>query len=66
VQHYSLNLEQIFEVRSHAAIAYKVHSVWSDAKAWKANASQTIQTCKPLDIALAPFEVLTLEAEPLR
>ena len=66
VQHYSLNLEHVFELRSPAAIAYKVHSPWSDAKTWKADASQTIQTGKPLDIALAPFEVLTLEADPLQ
>jgi len=66
VQHYSLNLERIFEVRSHAAIAYKVHSAWGDAKAWKPDASRTIQIGKPLDIALAPFEVLTLEADPLQ
>jgi hypothetical protein len=66
VQHYSLNLERVFELRSQAAVAYKVHSTWGDSKAWKADAAQTIQAGKPLDIALAPFEVLTLEAEPVR
>ena len=66
VQHYSLNLERVFELRSQAAIAYKVHSAWSDPKTWKPDTSRTIQIGKPLDIALAPFEVLTLEADPVR
>ncbi len=42
------------------------YSAWGDAKTWKDNAAQIIQTGTPLDIALAPFEVLTLEADPLR
>jgi hypothetical protein len=63
VQHFSVGLRRIFELRGHTAIAYKLHNAWSDAKP---GGFETIQTGKPFDLALAPFEVLTLEADPLR
>ncbi len=65
IQHYSLNLSQMLELRSHSVTAYKVHTVWRDAKNWQRGASQTTKSDKPLEIELAPFEVLTLEADPL-
>ncbi len=65
VQHYSLNLEHIFELRNHPVTAYTLHSAWTDAKHWQPGASLTIRTDKPVDIELAPFEVLTLEADLL-
>ena len=66
IQHYSLNLAHIFELDGHPATAYKLRSPWRDAKAWKPDATKTIRPFKPFDIALAPFEVLTLEADPLQ
>ena len=64
-RHYSLNLAQMLELRSHSVTTYKVHSTWSDAKDWQRGTSRTIQSDKPFEIELEPFEVLTLEADPL-
>ncbi|NYF80762.1 enterotoxin [Granulicella arctica] len=65
-QHYSLNLAKMFELRSNDRTTYKVHSGWSEAKDWKPSTSLMLASDKPFDIELAPFEVLTLEADPLR
>jgi len=65
-QHYSLNLAKMLELSSNSRTKYIVHSAWSDAKDWQPGNPKAIQSDKPLDIELAPFEVLTLEADPVR
>jgi hypothetical protein len=63
-QHYSLNLAKAFELRS--STTFTVHTPWTNTGRWQSGASQTIQSDKPLELQLAPFEVLTLEAAPPR
>jgi hypothetical protein len=65
-RHYSLNLANAFELTGDITTSYKVHSAWNEAKDWPAGKSKTVQSNKPLDIELPPFEVLTLQADPLR
>jgi hypothetical protein len=66
IQHYRLNLAQAFEQNKETAPSYKLQSVWNDSPNWKPGMSKTTQIGRPLDIELAPFQVLTLEADPLR
>lgn len=66
VQHYRLELARVFELGSPDVTEYSVHSAWTDVKNWKLHTSKSIRSDKPLVLKLAPFEVLTLEAEPLR
>jgi hypothetical protein len=65
-QHYSLDLGKMFELRMNDKTTYKLHSTWNDAKDWQPGTSQMVHSDRPFDLELAPFEVLTLEADPLR
>jgi hypothetical protein len=66
-QRYALDLAKLFELQSKNRRSYRVHPAWSGSKdSQHGDAFQTISSDKPSNIALAPFEVLTLEAEPLR
>ncbi len=64
-KHYSLNLAKAFELPINDRLTYSVHSTWSDAKDWQPDTSRTMRSNKPFDVELAPFEVLTLEVDPL-
>jgi hypothetical protein len=65
VQRYRPHFEHAFELGRGSVTSYKVHGAWSDAMDWLAGGSRVITSDKPLDIELAPFEVLTIEAIPL-
>jgi hypothetical protein len=62
-QHFSVDIATVFELRSGAATTYKLHSVWSGAKDWQPGVTRELRSGKPYEIELAPFEVLTLEAQ---
>lgn len=65
-QHFSLNLAHVFELRGNISSSYKVHSAWADTEDWPSGRTQRLQSNKSLDMDLAPFEVLTLEADSIR
>jgi hypothetical protein len=65
-QHYSLNLADAFELPSKSKTAYKLHNAWSLDRSSHFGEQRTVQSGKLLDVELAPFEVLTLQADPLR
>lgn len=60
---YSLELSKVFELRA-GDTAYTLRSTWASKGAWKAGTSQVVQSSKPVEVELSPFEVLTLEADP--
>ena len=62
---YRLHLLQAFEQTKEKAPPYKLHSTWIDSPNWQPGKSKTIHPGISVDLELAPFEVLTLEAEPL-
>ena len=64
-QHYQLHLAQALEANTDRAQAYRMHSVWGAAAHWPAGKVDTVKGSESLDIELAPFEVLTLEATVL-
>jgi len=60
-QEFTLDIAQAFELPPEAATKYTAHSPWA------ADASQApieLEAGKPHSFHLAPFEVLTLEADP--
>jgi hypothetical protein len=62
-QEFTLDIAQAFELPQEAATKYSAHSPWS------VDASQPpieLEAGKPHTLHLAPFEVLTLEANPQR
>jgi hypothetical protein len=63
-QHYSLDLAKAFELPSRSTTAFKLHDTWSSDKNSQLLEQRTVQGA-PLDIELAPFEVLTMQADPL-
>jgi hypothetical protein len=65
-RHYTLNLAKAFELPGNRTITYQVHNVWMPAKSSAFRTPRTMQSNQTLDVELAPFEVLTLQAEPLR
>ena len=65
-KHYNLNLAKAFELPSNRTVAYGVHNVWGLEKGLPFRVPRTVQSDKLLEVELAPFEVLTLQAEPLR
>ncbi|AEU35290.1 hypothetical protein [Granulicella mallensis] len=65
-QHYSLNLADTFELPNKSKTAYKLHNAWSSGRNSHFGEQRTVQNGKLLDVELAPFEVLTLQADPLR
>lgn len=65
-QSFTLNLARALELPPGAASAYSVHGVWNDAKNWQRNAARRMDRNHSAEIQLAPFEVLTLEASPIR
>ena len=65
-QHFSIDAARVFELPRGATGSYTVHGVWDNVADWKPGVQRQLSTGKPLDIALAPFEVLTLEAVPSR
>jgi hypothetical protein len=65
-QHYSLNLADTFELPNKSKTAYKLHNAWSSGRNSHFGEQRTVQSGKLLEVELAPFEVLTLQADPLR
>jgi len=61
-QHYSVDLAKVLEVPGNRRTSYKVRSVWGS----QSFDARTVQGAQPVEVELAPFEVLTLEAEPRR
>jgi hypothetical protein len=64
--HYKLNFAKAFELPSNRSIAYAVHKVWESPKSSAFRAPQSVQSDQSMDVDLAPFEVLTIQAEPVR
>jgi len=64
-QHYQLHLVQALEDSADKAKTYRLHSVWGAVTHWPADKVQTVRGNDALDIELAPFEVITLEANVL-
>jgi hypothetical protein len=65
-QHYTLTIAEAFELPSQSKTPFKLSNVWSSGKNSHFGEPQTVQSSTPLSIELAPFEVLTLQADPLR
>lgn len=65
-QTYTLNLAKALELPSGAPARYTVRGVWNDVHDWKPNEPRTENADGGVAIPLAPFEVLTLEATPVR
>ena len=63
-QQYMLDLAKVLELKRDAPERYHVHGVWSDVKDWQPDVVRTELRDRPFVVELAPFEVLTLEAEP--
>jgi len=63
-QTYSLNLANVFELPSESETTYKVNSVWDSAPRSQFADERTAQSGKSLDVALSPFEVITIQADP--
>ncbi|MGA7341141.1 MAG: enterotoxin [Terracidiphilus sp.] len=62
-QEYELDVDAAFELPEGAARSYRAHSPW---KADAAEAAILLRAGEAKKIVLRPFEVLTLEAEPMR
>jgi hypothetical protein len=63
-QHFSVDAMCAFELPKGVSARYTVHGVWGNVADWKLGQTRQLQSGKPLDLELAPFEVLTLEAMP--
>jgi hypothetical protein len=63
-QHYRLDLDRAFDLPSQQRPAYTLRSVWDNASDWRH--SRSVDSTSSIDIELAPFEVLTLQADPVR
>ncbi|MBW4028885.1 MAG: enterotoxin [Acidobacteria bacterium] len=64
-RHYRRSLAEAFQLDRHSTTVYNLHSVWTDADNSRPRSTQSTPVDKPLDIDLAPFQVLTLQADPL-
>jgi hypothetical protein len=62
-QEFALDVKAAFELPMHAAKAYRAHSPWT---ADSAQAPLSLHAGQPQLIQLKPFQVLTLEAEPVK
>jgi hypothetical protein len=60
---FALDVKAAFELPMHAAKAYRAHSPWT---ADSAQAPLSLHAEQPQLIQLKPFQVLTLEAEPVK
>jgi hypothetical protein len=65
-QHYTLDLAKAFELPSPRKNAFQLYNAWSSGKNSHFGEPMPVQSGVLLNIELAPFEVLTLEAAPLR
>ncbi len=61
-QEFLLDVGKAFELPAGAALSYRAHSPW---EADKATAAIALRGGTPCKIVLKPFEVLTLDAEPI-
>jgi hypothetical protein len=62
-QEFALDVSKAFELPPHAAVSYRAHSPWAVDKA---QAAITLHAGQAHRIVLKPFEVMTLEAEPVK
>lgn len=62
-QEFALDVNKAFELPPHAVVSYRAHSPWA---ADKAQAAITLHAGQAHNIVLKPFEVMTLEAEPVK
>lgn len=64
-QRYALKPGSVFELPGKREIKYKIQTIWGSAPGSQSAEVRTVQSSKSLDVELSPFEVLTLQAEPL-
>jgi hypothetical protein len=62
-QDFTLEIGKAFELPPHAARNYRAHSPWASDKD---QAAITLHAGQPHRIALAPFQVITLDCEPAK
>ena len=65
-QRFALEPRQAFDLRKDDPAAYVLHTVWDSAGAPKRAGLARLQKGAPTTIELAPFEVITWEATPVR
>ncbi|MGA8940781.1 MAG: enterotoxin [Acidobacteriaceae bacterium] len=65
-QTFDVDVARVFQLQHSDATSYKLRSVWKDTPGWASDHTQEAHAGEPLTIHLAPFEVLTLDAAPVR
>jgi hypothetical protein len=61
---YTVDVATAFELAHGAPAHYKAHATWGGGSEWQSGRTRGLVSGKPIEIKLAPFQVLTLEALP--
>ncbi|QMV18347.1 enterotoxin [Granulicella sp. 5B5] len=65
-QTYTIDAATAFQLPTHAPTHYIAHAVWGAGEDWQPGTTHKLVSGEPLEIKLAPFQVLTIEATPKR